>query len=127
MSAGAYATGTVYEDNFGGKWKIKVQPETLTFTVGTNANASASGVAVPNTPSVSVSKGRRSIGINARLVRFTFTTVTPPGYLAGATISLPVMTPAAFAAYSKDVVGKYTLNAVEYDIRVVGRTPETIQ
>lgn len=126
MSAGPFTTNSIYEDNFGNFYPIKVQPETLGLTLNSKANVSAAGPLPDNRPSVSVSNGRRANGVNARLVRFRFTGTLPPGYLMSGTISLPVLTPASYASYSKGTVGTYTLNAVEYPVATVGRTPETI-
>lgn len=127
MSAGAFIKNAIYQDNFGNLYPIRVQPETLALTINGVANAQAAGPLPPNLPSVSVSRGRQSNGVNAKLVRIAFTTVTPPGYLANGTIALPVLTNAAFAAYSPGQTGMYTLNGTAYDVEVVGRTTETIK
>lgn len=126
MSAGAFTTNAIYQDNFGNLYPITVQPETITLTINAVANDQAAGPLPDNLPSVSVSKGRRSNGVNARLVRFRFTGTLPPGYLMNGVISLPVLTSAAFASYGKGKTGTYTLNGTAYDIAVVGRTAETI-
>lgn len=126
MSAGAFTTNAVYEDNFGNFYPITVQPETIAVTINGQANAEGAGPLPDNRPSVSVSKGRRANGVNARLVRFRFTGTLPPGYLMNGIISLPVLTPTAYNAYSKGQTGTYTLNGTGYDVAVVGRTPETI-
>lgn len=126
MSAGNFVKGAIYQDDFGNLYPIRVQPETLTLTIGGVANDQAAGPLPPNLPSVSVSRGRQANGVNARLVRIEFTTITPPGYASSGTITLPVLTSTAFAAYSKDAVGTYTLNGTAYDVRSGGRTPEKI-
>ena len=126
MSAGQFNTDAIYEDDFGNFYPITVQPETLSLTLAGVANAEGAGPLPANLPSVSVSKGRRTNGVNARLVRFRFTGTLPSGYLMNGVISLPVLTPAAFAAYSKGTTGTYTLDGTAYDVVRVGRTAETI-
>lgn len=127
MSAGSFVKQAIYQDNFGAFYPIRVQPETLTLTIATVANAQAAGPLPPNVPSVSVSRGRQSNGVNAKLVRIRFTNTIPPGYLPTGTISLPVLTNSAYAAYSPGATGTYTLEGTAYDVEVVGRTPETIK
>lgn len=127
MSAGDF-TPAFYQTTNGAIYKIRVQPETLTLTINSVTNASATGPAPVDTPSARVGSGRQSFGVNARLVRLRFTGTVPDGYSGGKdTISLPVLTNAASAAYSVDQTGTYTLNGTGYDVRVVGRTPETIK
>lgn len=126
MSSGSFVRGAIYQDDFGNLYPIRVQPETLTLTIGGVANTAAAGPLPPNLPTVSVSRGRQANGVNARLVRIEFTTITPPGYANSGTIALPVLTQTAFAAYSKDQVGMYSLNGVDYDVRSAGRTTEKI-
>lgn len=126
MSAGPFTTNAIYQDNFGSLYPITVQPETLTLVINSQTNSAAAGPLPDNLPSVSVSRGRRANGVNARLVRFRFTGTLPPGYLMNGIISLPVLTSTAYAAYSKGQTGTYTLNGTGYDVAVVGRTPETI-
>ena len=127
MSAGSFIRNAIYQDDFGSFYPIRVQPETVGLTINSVANAQAAGPLPPNLPSVSVSKGRQSNGVNARLVRITFTNTIPPGYLPTGTISLPVLTSAAFAAYSPGQTGTYSIEGTAYDVEVVGRTPETIK
>lgn len=125
MSAGAFQN-EIYVDNFGNFYPISIQPETLTLTLGGEANVAAAGPLVPNLPSVAVSRGRRTLGVNARLVRFRFSGTLPPGYQANSILTLPVLTVAAFNAYGKTTVGTYTLNGTSYDIAFVGKTAEKI-
>lgn len=93
MSSGPFLR-SFYELNNGEIAAIRVQPETVNFTVGGVANAAPAGPAtVPG--SASVGRGRRSNGINARLVRFVFTTA-PSGYEANSPIALPWLQETAF-------------------------------
>ena len=41
-------------------------------------------------------------------------------------IALPVLQPSIFNGYAKGQTGTYTLNTTDYDVIVVGKTPETI-
>ena len=127
MSAGDFSRA-VYQTNGGAFYRIRVQPETLGLEINSVTNASSGGVIAPDTPSARVGSGRQSFGVNARLVRIRFTGTIPDGYSGGKdSITLPVLTPAAFTAYGPGTTGTYTLNGTAYDVEVVGRTPETIK
>lgn len=127
MSAGDF-TPAFYQTENGAIYRIRVQPETLTLSIASVVNASATGPAGQDTPSARVGSGRNSFGVNAKLVRIRFTGTVPDGYSGGKdTITLPVLTNAAFAAYQPQAVGTYTLNGTAYDVVVVGRTPESIK
>lgn len=93
MSAGQFLR-TFYELDNGEIAAIRVQPETLNLTIGGTANAAPAGPAsVPG--SASVSRGRRSNGINARVVRIVFTT-PPTGYEGNSPIQLPWLQESSF-------------------------------
>jgi hypothetical protein len=127
MSAGDF-TKSVYESNTGAFYKIRIQPETLTLTFNTQANVAGSGTPASQTPSAKVSGNRNSIGVNARLVRVKFTTTVPPGYSGGKdTITLPVLTPSTYNTWVDDAIGTYTLGGTNYDVQLIGRTPEKIR
>ena len=127
MSAGDF-TNSVYETNGGVFYRIRVQPETLALSINSVTNGGGSGTPGTDTPSARVGSGRQSFGVNARLVRIRFTSTIPSGYSGGKdSISLPVLTPAAFTAYAPGQTGTYTLDGTGYDVEVVGRTPETIK
>lgn len=125
MSAGAFDRSR-YEDDNGNIWRVRVQPETTSLTIATIPNTPPAGTATAGFPSASVSNNRRKLGVNTRLCRVKFTTTTPTGYDPNGTISLPVLTLAAKAAFVKDATGTYTLGGTAYDVVVVGVTPETI-
>lgn len=126
MSAGAFLV-TGYEASTGTIFPISIQPETLTLTLNTIANAAPTTAPAAGLPSAQVSKGRRTIGVNTRLVRFKITDANPPaGYKADGILTLPVLTQVAFAAYGKGQTGTYTLNGTAYAVAFVGKTPETI-
>lgn len=127
MSAGNFATDGKYETDTGVVHPIRYQPETTSLSLNTVPNAAPAGAVGANLPSARVGSGRRSFGINARLVRFRFTGTLPPGYSMNGILTLPVLTPAAFNSYGKSQTGTYTLNGTDYDIAFVGKTPETIK
>lgn len=88
MSAGAFTTSKYASTATATVHPIRVQPETLALQLGSTANAAPSGTAV--LPSAQVSRGRRSIGINARTVTIKFATgAAPTGYKAESPITLP--------------------------------------
>jgi len=125
MSAGALID-SLYESNTSDLYNIRIQPETLSLTINTNANAAPTGSAPSNSPTARVGGGRRSFGVNARLVRIRFTGTLPPGYKMDGVIALPVLQLSVFNLYSKGQTGTYTLNGTDYDVAVVGKTPEAI-
>lgn len=125
MSAGATIL-SVYDSDGGNSFNIRVQPETLTLTLATVANAAGTGTPAAGLPSAKVSGGRRSIGVNARLIRVRFTGTLPPGYKMDGIIALPVLQQSVFNGYAKGQTGTYTLNTTNYDVIAVGKTPETI-
>lgn len=125
MSAGSTIL-SVYDSDGGNSFNIRIQPETLTLTLATVANAAGSGTPAAGLPSAKVSGGRRSIGVNARLIRIRFTGTLPPGYKMDGIIALPVLQQSVFNGYAKGQTGTYTLNTTDYDVVAVGKTPETI-
>lgn len=126
MSAGSFVNSR-YEATYDPSMvhPIRVQPETLDLTVtlasGSTANE-ATTVAINNPISASVSKGRRAIGLNARLIRVKFTGTLPTGYLANSVITLPAINPNLLTA-PKGATGTY----LGVPIEVVGTSPETVR
>ena len=122
MSSGAF-TDSFYESNeLGTIHPIRVQAETLALTLGGQANAAPAGTSAIG-PSAQVSRGKRSIGINARTVTVELTAALA-GYLAGSKITLPWMDPDTFAAITPKVTtGTYLSTAC----KVVGKSPETVR
>lgn len=127
MSAGSFLLGGRYESNNGTVYPIRVQPETLGFTLNSVSNALPTGQVGTDLPSVRVGAGRNAFGVNARLIRFTFTGTLPPGYKMNGILTLPVLTSAAYNLYSRGQAGTYTLNGTEYAVAFVGKSPETIK
>lgn len=126
MSAGVFIDAA-YESNDGRFYPMKIQPETITLTLNSIVNASATGPADPTLPSAVVSKGRRSRGVNCRLVRIR----TPAlggdaNYVPRGIIALPVFLPSVFSQYGRTQVGTYEINGVDIPVQFVGKTPEAI-
>ena len=94
MSAGAF-TIIGYEADYGDGTlvhPIKVQPETLALTIGGVTNAGTAVTNINNPISAQVSKGKRTLGLHARMVSFEFTATPPTGYAANQTLRLPILT-----------------------------------
>ncbi len=125
MSAGTYLN-VGYESDSDTVFPIRIQPETASFELNGVANTPAGAPSLPGLPSAQVSKGRRSHGVNTRLIRFRFLSITPSGYSPNSVLTLPIMTPSAYAAYDKNQTGTYTLLGTAYDVGYVGKTPEKI-
>jgi len=120
VSAGAFSSSK-YSANSGNIYKIRVQPETIQAVIDGVSNAAPAG-AIDQEISASVSRGRRTVGMNARTVTFAFTGALPDGY-NGTPISIPVLTQATFDAWTgtPDKTGTY----LEVAVRVAGSAPET--
>lgn len=120
MSAGNFARSR-YESDTGEIHPIRVQPETISANVGA-ANAAPAG-AVTSPISARVSGSNRTLGLVARRVRLAFTAAVPDGYAEDSVLSIPVLTPTAYAAAITGATGTYLGSPVV----VVGRTPESIR
>lgn len=126
MSSGGFST-SVYESNSGLFFPIRIQPETLTLTLNSQANAAPANTPGAGLPSAVISRGRRSFGVNARLVRVrTPATGGDPNYVPLGIISLPVLQASVYAAYGKGQTGTYEINGSSIAVQFVGKTPETI-
>lgn len=119
MSAGVFQLAKYQSDTAANIFAVRVQPETLAATIATVANAVPAG-AVTMPGRLRLSNGRRAAGVRARKVTLAFTGTPPTGYKPGATVRIPGMTPAFFAACSIGATGTY-LGA---PVQVVGRSPE---
>lgn len=116
MSAGAFQIvgyETSDPDLGGVVMPIRVQPETLALNIGGTANA-ASGSAIDFPIRVQTSAGNTEYGVKPRKVtlRFTDQADLPDGY-KGTDLTVPVMTPAAFASYTVGATGTYLTKAVQ--------------
>lgn len=121
MSSGIFEK-TFYETNAGEVVGIRVQPETLLLTLDGNTNDAPAGP-ITQQGSAKVSAGRRSIGINARLVRVKFVGAPPTGYKADSPIALPWLQEDTWETLSEFSTGTYLATPVE----VVGKTAEKIR
>jgi hypothetical protein len=116
MSAGPFQLSRYERDN-ADIHPIRVQPETIIG--GTNP---APGGAPTSDISARVSGGRRTLGLTARKVRFVFTAGAPTGYRPGSVLTLPVLTPAAYAALTRGSTFTYLGGTAT----VVGKSPEYV-
>lgn len=106
MSAGNFEDSK-YEDNAGRIYVIRIQPETRSLTDGTTANEPPAGDS--DQPLRARARlGRKEYGLRARKVTIRFTGTLPTGY-SGDDLSVPVLTPAAYNAYTAtpNVTGTY--------------------
>ena len=120
MSAGNFIS-TIYSDAEGRFYRIRLQPETLALTIATVPNAAGAGP-VDQPVSARARGSRRSIGVTARKVALRFTSTLPTGY-SGDPVEVPVLTPAAFAAYLPGLTGTY----LGSDVEVISRTNEQLR
>lgn len=96
MSAGAFEISR-YEMESGQIVPIRIQPETRMLTDGTNVNEPPTG-AITLSLFARARKGNREYGIGARNITIAWDGSPPTGY-ADDNLPIPVLTPAAFAAY----------------------------
>jgi hypothetical protein len=122
MSSGIFADSFYESNKLGTVHPIRVQPETISLTLGGQANTAPDGASAI-LPSAQVSRGKRSIGINARTVSIRLT-ATLANYKAGSVITLPWLDPDTFdAIIPKATTGTYLATACI----VVGTSPETVK
>lgn len=116
MSAGAFVLSK-YEDSEGRIYPCRVQPETLDLTIGATANAAPAGDTTERV--FAKMRGSKSeIGIIARAVRLSWTTAPPTNYKPGATVTVPVMSTAAFSSYTIGATGTYLGTDVTVQSRI---------
>lgn len=124
MSAGRFIDSFYELDagNGGGQCRIKVQPETELLTDGTVVNDSPGGPAtIPVSAKVSGSNGE--YGIKPRKITIRWDDGQIPDGYDGLTVTVPVLTVAAFAAYTLGSTVTYLGGTGD----VVGRTPERVR
>lgn len=121
MSAGQFLDA-FYETNSGEICAIRTQPETAALVLNAVTNTIPAGPAT-QLASAQVGKGRRAIGVNARLVRVRFTGAVPDGYQANGIIALPWFQPDSFEALPNKATGTY----LGVSVVLAGKTPETIR
>lgn len=121
MSAGNFEIVNYESTATGSIHPIRVQPETLTLSLGGTSNAAPAGSAI--LPSAQVSKGKRSIGINARTVTVKFTAPNvPTGYKADSPITVPWLQDNA--AFNGAVRGVTEVSYLANPAVLVGKSPE---
>lgn len=117
MSAGKFIDSK-YQTDGDTVVPIRIQPETVTTWNPVPAAAVAAGY-----PSAAVSKGRREVGIQARLARFKWKGAVPEGYDPNGILTIPILTLAALNNLVKNTDYTYLGNTVN----LVGKTKETIR
>jgi hypothetical protein len=122
VSAGRFKKDGKYELDNGEVAKCRIQPETLNLTLNSVTNSEPTGT-VNVRGSAAVSRGRRTFGVNCRLVRIRFTSTLPEGYAQDEVIALPWLRKSSFDALPDSATGTYLGNPVI----LVGRTSETIK
>lgn len=113
MSAGRFNKTAKYETANGVVRPVKVQPETITVWNPEPAGTSEGAF-------VRVGGSRRGYGTTARLCRFEWQGAPPAGYDARGTITLPILTAAAFNGLTFGTDYAYQGGT----IRLLGRTSE---
>lgn len=105
---------------------IKLQPETPLFAAGV-ANTAPTGTTNLGL-FAHVSKNRNAYGVSPRKVTIAWAldadgNPDPPDGYSGDNIQIPVLTPAAYTAYTPGTTGNYLGKSVV----IVSRTPEVIR
>lgn len=118
MSSGPFVLSKYEADN-GDIHPIRVQPETLSANVGAANTAPTGSVTVGLF--ASARKNRRAYGLGARAVRVRFTGAVPDDYAPNQVLTVPVLTPTAFASAIIGATGTY----LGSPIIVIGRSPES--
>jgi hypothetical protein len=99
MSAGAFVR-EIYEADSGSFHAIRCQPETTLLTDGTTVNDGGAGP-IDSTQPAKITRSSREYGLKPRTITFEFDDgQAPTGYENRAQVTLPVLTPAAYAAYT---------------------------
>jgi len=124
MSAGLF-TDTIYQATYDTDigHPIRVQPETLLLTIGGVAN---SGVVPVTTSPISarVNSSKRSLGLNARVLRLKLTGTPPANYSATSIVTVPIMSDSNFRTWNvKNTVATY----LGTSWKVIGGTAETVK
>lgn len=106
MSSGAFDIYN-YKADSGTVFPITLQPETTEATFNGSINSSPAGSPVAGVASISVSAGRRSIGIHPRVVTVGKMTGMPTGYLANATYRIVCLSDTVFAGLTRGQAAGY--------------------
>lgn len=116
MSAGNFILSK-YEADSGEIHPIRIQPETIIA----DTNPAPAG-AITQSLRARVGGSSRTYGLHARKIRVTWTAPAthPEGYKDGGTITLPILSAAAYAAIN---IGQ-TFNYLANSVTVTGKSPE---
>lgn len=118
MSSGKFTISRYESTELAGAiMPIKLQEETLVFAAGSANTPPTGAVTIPLY--VSVGRNNSEYGVKPRKVRIRFTGAPPAGY-SGDDLVIPVLTQAAYAAYTPGVTGQY----LGSPIVIVSRSPE---
>ena len=121
MSSGNFIVQT-YEASFGTFFMpCRVQPETLLLTNGTEANNGATN-AINLSLFARARKGNSEYGVGMRSITISWDGAPPTDY-SGDSLTVPVLTQAAFDSYTIGSAVTYLDTAAT----VVGRKPETVR
>lgn len=121
MSAGSFID-SIYESNKGTFHYVRVQPETELLTDGVVVNDAPAGP-INSQLKAQVSKSRRGYGLKTRGIYVKFLEgLAPDGYEDTSRIFLPILTPAAFAAYT--ATPQKQLTYLNVTVVVVGESEE---
>lgn len=127
MSAGNFDLDGKYESGVGNVYRCRPQPETSGLTIGGAANAYPAGAISPGLGTLTLSKGKRALGVIPRTVTVRFTEA-PTGQVAdyagvGSRYTVPVFDPAVWDAISEGDTGTYLGVAVVVDVK----SPELVR
>lgn len=120
MSSGAF-TNAKYSTDTGDVHPCRIQEETFGFTSGGIANAQPV-TAINRKGSARMSSSQKRKGVNARTIRFKFTTA-PDEYEQGSILTLPVFIKANWDGYNIGDACTYLATAGT----IVGKSPEGIK
>lgn len=120
MSAGQFEFTKYQSTELNGAiMSVKVQPETLLLFINGVANDAPAGD-ITLSLRASVSNNVGEYGVRCRRVSLEWTGDAPEGYDPNGILTLPVLTQAAYLAYTLGSTGNY----LGQQVRVVGRSPE---
>jgi hypothetical protein len=126
MSAGQFEDGKYLSGN-SFIYPVRVQPETKDLTLNSVANAYPTGELTADIGTLTLTGGRRRLGVVPRTVTVEMT-AAPTGAVAdyagvGSTFTVPVFNPTVWAGYTKGQTGTYLGTAVKF----INKSPELIR
>jgi len=126
MSAGAFEDGKYLAGNTF-VYPVRVQPESKGLTLGGTANAYPSDALTANIGTLTLTGGRRRLGVVPRTVVVEMT-AEPEGAVAdyagiGSQFTIPVFNPTVWTGYTKGQTGTYLGTAIKF----INKNPEIIR